>query len=154
MDRFRNINYPYADQDDTFQARGLHLNMLVDEINNRDSGVEVPVIEWGTSTDIVLGLSTEIDAVFIDYRAKFPSSSAIGLQMDETGKLVVNNSSEHTEKTALTHTREAGNHSQGSLTNVGIDVVLVGLNIVLRVSNGSSYDMDFTFTSKIMRYAS
>lgn len=153
MDRFRNINYPFANDDDTFIARGYNLNQIVDEINSLSIGVEVPDIAVAGSTDLILGLSTEIDAAFIDYRASFPLSSAIGSQMDETGKIVVNNSSEHVNKTALTHTREAGNHSQGSLTNVEIDVVLVGLNIVLRVTNGTSYTMKFTYTPKIIKYA-
>lgn len=154
MDKFRNVNYPYVNQDDTFDAKGLHLNMIVDEINSRDVGTEVPDIAFGDSADLILGLSTDIDAAFIDYRASFPLSSAIGTQLDETGTIVVNNSSEHINKTALTHTRESGNHSQGSLTNVGIDVVLVGLYIVLRITNGTSDNMKFTYTPKIMKYAS
>ena len=153
MDYFRNINYPYRTQDDTFDAKGLQLNMIVDEINALSIGAEVPDIAFGGSTDINLGQSKDIDAAFIDYRASFPDSSGIGSQMDETGKLMINNSSEHANQTALTHTREAGNHGQGSLTNVEIDVLKVGAAIIMRVTNGTSNTMKFTYTSKIIRYA-
>ena len=155
MDRFRNINYPYKDQDDTFTARGLHLNMLVDEINSLDDTSPVVVGASGV-LDIILGESRDIDSAFIDYKAAWPDTLAPGqLQQDQTGKLIVNNSLEHALNPELTWTREAV-RSAGSSNPVlaGIDFLKIGLNLVMRVTNNSlTYTLNFSYTVKLMSYA-
>ena len=153
MDRFRNINYPYRDQDDTFIARGLQLNMIVDEINNLSRGVEVPEIAFGGSTDISLGQSKDIDAVFIDYKGKFPTSSAISPNKDEVGTLEVNNSSEHVNQPQLIWTREATFTEATQPQSIDIEFLVVGAQLVMRVTNNSGDTLNFTFTAKIMSYA-
>ena len=55
MDHFRNINYPYRTDDDTFIARGLQLNMTVDEINNIIDGLAEAIT---TTTLTVTGAVT------------------------------------------------------------------------------------------------
>ena len=55
MDYFRNINYPYATDDDSFIARGLQLNMTVDEINNIIDGLAEAIT---TTTLTVTGAVT------------------------------------------------------------------------------------------------
>jgi hypothetical protein len=154
MDKFRNVNYPYATPDDTFDAKGLQLNMIVDEINNLTRGVEVPEITFGVSTDITLGQSKDIDAVFIDYKGKFPTSSAISPNQDEVGTLEVNNSSEHVNKPQLIWTRECTYTSASQPQNIDIEFLVVGAELIMRVTNNSGNTLHFTFTAKIMSYAS
>jgi hypothetical protein len=154
MDRFRNINYPYRTQDDTFDAKGLQLNMIVDEINNLSRGVEVPEIAFGGSTDIPLGQSKDIDAVFIDYKGKYPTSSGISPNQDEVGTLEVNNSSEHANAPQLIWTREATYTSASQPQNIEIEFLVVGAELIMRVTNTSGDTLHFIFTAKIMSYAS
>ena len=153
MDKFRNINYPYRTQDDTFDAKGLQLNMIVDEINNLSIGVEVPEIVFGGSTDITLGLSKDIDAAFIDYKGKFPTSSGISPNQDEVGTLEVNNSSEHANKPQLIWTRECTFTEDTQPNSIEIEFLVVATNLIMRVTNTSGNTLDFTFTAKIMSYA-
>ena len=153
MDKFRNINYPYATPDDTFIARGLQLNMIVDEINNLSIGVEVPEIAFGGSTDITLGLSKDIDAAFIDYKGKYPDSSAISPNYDEVGTLEVNNSSENANKPQLIWTREATFTESTTPANIDIEFLVTGGALIMRVTNNSGNTLYFTFTAKILSYA-
>jgi hypothetical protein len=155
MDRFRNINYPYANQDDTFQARGLHLNMIVDEINNLHSGVPVDDITNTEVRDIVLGLSKDIDAAFIDYKYTIPTSPGIFNNWDQSGRLQANNSSEHANSPALSWTQESTNHAPGAESIVlTFEFVVVEGNLILRVTNHATYTVQFTYTLKILKYAS
>jgi len=150
---FRNVNYPYKDQHDTFIARGYHLNLLRDAIIESEAGTNLPTpLPWGQTANIVLGLSEDIDGCIINYKATFPDSSAIGAQYDEVGTVEINNSSEHVNKSALSWTRECTNHGQGFLDVVDIDILKVGDEIVLRLINGGSTDMLFTYTSKILKH--
>jgi len=147
---FKNVNYPYKDQHDTFIARGYHLNLLREAIVERQTGISLPTpLPWGQTTDIVLGPSEEIDACTINYKATFPNSSPIGAQYDETGTLEVNNSSEHANKPALSWTRECTNHGQGfsGTTSVGISFLIsvVGGNLIMRLTNNGSTNMQFVY---------
>lgn len=150
LQRFRNITYPYANDDDTFVARGYHLNQIVDEIVGSSEPVE---ILFGGSTDITLGFSTDIDAAFIDYKGKFPTSSAISSNVDEVGEIVVNNSSEHLNKPQLIWTRECAFTESTTPANIGIEFLIVAGKLVMRISNASGNTLHFTFTAKIMNYA-
>jgi len=156
MDKFRNVNYPYATPDDTFIARGYQLNQIVDEINSLSIGVPV-VVSTSEVTDIVLGRSDSIDAAFIDYKVAWPDTPApAALQQDQTGKLIVNNSLEHALNPEITWTREAAT-SAGSRNPVllGIEFLKVGTNIVMRLTNNSpTYKMEFLYSAKLMSYVS
>ena len=152
MDRFRNINYPYRDQDDTFTARGLHLNMIVDEINNITEGIQiVPVIAALGTTDVILGTSQDIDSATINYKVIL--AKTIGSNPDQSGNLVVNNSSEETLP-ALSWTRESTNHVAGSEEAVTIEFLVVSNNLVMRITNTSGYDLQFIYTLNILKYVS
>jgi len=151
MDRFRNINYPYANQDDTFTARGLQLNMIVDEINKIHTEVKVPTIVSLGVTDIILGLSEDIDSATINYKAIF--NKTIGSNPDQSGNLVVNNSSE-TVLPALSWTRETTNHVAGSEETAQIEFLIVGLDLVMRITNTSSVSLQFIYSINILKYAS
>ena len=154
MDRFRNINYPFANDDDTFIARGYNLNQIVDEINSWSVGVASTVGAAGAE-DIVLGLSEDIDAAFIDYKATFPGSPGIGSNFDQVGVLEVNNSSEHASNTGLSWTRESVNHGSGTEeSSVAIEFLVVGANLIMRVTNTSGYSMEFMYSIKTMNYVS
>lgn len=153
LPKFKNVNYPYKDQHDTFIARGYHLNLLRGAILTEESGENLPTpLPWGQTANIILGESVDIDGCIINYKATFPNSSPIGAQYDEVGTVEINNSSEHVNKTALSWTRECTNHGQGSLTQVDIDILKTGDNLVLRLINGGSSDMLFTFTKKILSH--
>lgn len=152
LKRFRNINYPYKDQDDTFIARGYHLNVLVDDINNLHVGFDVVPIDAAGTTDVILGRSKDIDAAFIDYKAIFPDVN-IGSNLDQAGTLEVSNSSEAILPD-LSWTRESTNHTVGAELTVTIEFLIVGADLVMRLTNTSSYTMNFTYTAKIVSYAS
>jgi hypothetical protein len=154
MDKFRNVNYPYATPDDTFDAKGLQLNMIVDEINNLSRGVEVPEIAFGGSTDITLGQSKDIDAAFIDYKGKYPDSSGISPNIDEVGTLEVNNSSEHSNKPQLIWTREVTFTDSTNPQSIEIEFVIVGAELVMRITNTSGNTLKFTYTAKLMSHVS
>lgn len=151
LQRFRNITYPYQNQDDTFTARGYHLNQLVDAINNLHSGIPEEIDGLGSS-DIVLGRSRDIDAAFIDYSYIFPGEPGIGGNYDQTGSMSVNNSSNHTESSQLSWQRESINHTGGVEQVVTIEFVVVGLDLVMRVTNTTSYAMKFSYTPKLMSH--
>ncbi len=154
LQRFRNITYPYANDDDTFVARGYHLNVLVDTINEYQIGVEVDPIDFTGSIDIVLGNSVDIDAAYIDYKGKFPDSSAISPNYDEAGKIIVNNSSEHVNKPQLIWTREAAFTEGTTPTNIDIEFLVISNQLTMRVTNNSGNTLHFTFTAKLMSYVS
>ncbi len=147
---FKNTNYPYKDADDTFIARGLHLNMLRNWVLSLFNGTPSDV-PWGQTASITLGKSEDIEGAVINYKSVFPGSPGIGINYDEVGRIEVNNSSDHTENPQLHHTRTTTNHSQGSLTNTAIDVIKSGENLVMTVGNGTGYDMKFTYTLKILK---
>lgn len=153
MDRFRNINYPYRNQDDTFDAKGLQLNMIVDEINRITEGIEVAPIGLLGVTDVILGQSKDIDSATIDYKASFPDK-AIGSNADQSGVLVVNNSSEHAGIPDLSWTRESVNHASGSEETAEIEFLVVSANLVMRITNTSGNDLQFIYTLKILKYVS
>lgn len=151
MDRFRNVNYPYKNQDDTFTARGLHLNMLVDEINDLHTGIEVPTIDSLGVTDVVLGRSKEIDSATINYKAIFDKT--IGSNPDQSGTLVVNNSSDEV-LSELSWTRETTNHYSGSEEILTIEFLVVGVELIMRLTNTSSNALQFIYTINTLKYVS
>ena len=147
LPRFRNINYPYANDDDTFIARGYHLNQLRDEINLGESGAAVEVAASAV-VDITLGLSTEIDAVFIYYKILYVGAD----YPDEVGKLEIKNSMEHATVGQQDVTIERESSTLQSSEDVDIDSVRVGLNLMLRVTNNYANDIVFLYSPKIMTY--
>jgi hypothetical protein len=153
MDKFRNINYPYANQDDTFTARGLHLNMLVDEINKISEGITVDPITFLGVTDVILGQSKDIDSAVIDYKTSYPDKN-IGSNADQSGTFVVNNSSEHANIPDLSWTRESTNHASGSEEIADIEFLVVSNNLVMRITNNSGNPLYFIYTIKILKYVS
>lgn len=152
LKKFRNINYPYRTDDDTFIGRGYHLNVLVDAINGITSGENVDFDPVG-SGDIVLGLSKDIDAAFIDYKLHFPETALT--DYDQTGTLEVNNSLEHDEvdRRKITWTRESTNHAAGTEEAVTFEFLKVGADLVMRVTNTTGEPVKFTFTAKLLNYA-
>ena len=154
LKKFRNITYPYRTDDDTFIARGYHLNVLVDAINDIDTGVNVPIDAAG-SADIILGLSKDIDAAFIDYKLHCPDT--VITDYDQSGHLEVNNSLEHPEpaRQAVTWTRESTNHAAGSGSEevVTFAFLKVGADLIMRVTNTTGEPMQLTFTANILTYA-
>ena len=151
MDKFRNVNYPYRTPDDTFDAKGLQLNMIVDEINRYHTAVKVPVVASLGVTDVILGLSEDIDSATINYKAIF--NKTIGSNPDQSGNLVVNNSSE-TVLSALSWTRESTNHVSGSEETAQIEFLIVGLDLVMRITNTSSVSLQFIYSINILKYVS
>ena len=153
MDKFRNVNYPYRTPDDTFDAKGLQLNMIVDEINKLTEGTEVLPITFLGITDVVLGQSKDIDSAVVDYKAIFPDK-LIGSNTDQSGTLVVNNSSDHAGIPDLSWTRESVNHASGSENSAGIAFLIVGGNLVMRLSNTTGNPLYFVYSVKILNYVS
>ncbi len=147
---FKNVNYPYKDQDDTFFARGLHLNMLRNWVISLFNGISISA-PWNEGLSIVLGRSENIDGAEIDYNGVFPGSPGIGGQYDQVGELSINNSMEHASNQRLSFTRESVNHGGGTSTNIDIDIVKSGDNLVMIVTNNTGYDMDFSYTLKILK---
>ena len=152
MDKFRNVNYPYANDDDSFIARGLHLNQIVDEINSWSIGNPVIVAALG-ATDIVLGPSEDIDAGFVDFKAIFPAFGGPGINPDQVGQIVINNSSEEIYPD-LSHTIEYTVHGGDPHSDLTIDVLKVVNDLVLRVTNVSGYELNFLYNLKSMKYVS
>lgn len=151
MDKFRNITYPYQNDDDVFVARGYHLNQIVDEINNLHSGTPVDVGASG-SEDVILGRSKDIDSAFIDYSYIFPGEPGIGGNYDQTGSISVNNSSQHTTSSQLSWQRESISHTGGTEQLVTIEFVIVGADLVMRITNTTGYAMKFAFTPKLVSH--
>ncbi len=62
MDNFRNVKYDYKDQHDTFVARGLQLNMIVDKLNsfNETEGGLYTFTNGLTNTDGIITLGGEL----------------------------------------------------------------------------------------------
>ena len=153
---FKNITYPYQTADDTFVARGYHLNLLRDEILKIGEGVTVDMPSTGASTvtDILLGFSSDIDVVFIDYKYTFPAR--IGTNIDQTGSLNINNSLEHAVPLlqSIVVQRESVNHITGYENLVTIDCVKVSDFLYLRVTNTTTDDMAFIYTQKLVKYDS
>ena len=151
MDRFRNINYPYANDDDTFIARGYHLNQIVDEINDQHTGIEVPEIPSLGSTDIVLGRSDDVDSATVQYKAIFDKT--VGSSTDQSGTLVVNNSLEETLPD-ISWSRESVNHASGSEEIMTVEFLKVGIDLVLRITNTSGNALKFIYTFNTLKYVS
>jgi hypothetical protein len=152
MDKFRNVNYNYQTPDDSFIARGLQLNMIVDEINDITAGISPDPIASVGVTDIVLGPEKDIDAAFIDYKATFPTYSLVNV--DQTGKLEVNNSMYHGDAPKLSWTRESTVQTSGTENVVGIEFLIVVNDLVMRVTNTTGVDMNFNYSLKILNYDS
>ena len=94
LPRFTNRNYPYANQDDTFHGRGLHLNMIRDELINT-AGISGQADIIGSATvNIVLGKSEDIDAAYLDYKTIFAGIGAIDANPNEVGHLYINKCSD------------------------------------------------------------
>jgi hypothetical protein len=146
MDRFRNINYPYRNQDDTFDAKGLQLNMIVDEINRITIGVPVIVEKSGT-TDVVIGLITKVKAVFIDYWTD--TADTFITNYAQTGTVEIRNGLEHPNQPVLDMLR----HSSGNQPQQPTMVVIQDAgNIVLRITNTTALAMEFLMSTKIISY--
>ena len=152
MDKFRNVEYDYRTPDDSFDAKGLHLNMIVDEINELTAGIDLLPVSFLGVTDIVLGRQLDIDAAFIDYKIKYPDYSIVNA--DQSGKLEVNNSMYPGDAPTLSWTRESVNHTVGTEENVTIEFLIVGADLVMRVTNTSGSELEFTYTLKILSYDS
>jgi hypothetical protein len=146
MDRFRNINYPYANQDDTFTARGFQLNMIVDEINALSIGTPVIVEKLGT-TDVVIGLTDKVKAAFIDYWTD--TADTFITNYAQTGTIEIRNGLEHPNVPTLDMIR----HSSGNQPQQPTIVVIQDAgNIVLRITNTTALDMEFLMSTKIISY--
>ena len=153
---FRNITYPYQTADDTFVARGYHLNLLRDEILRVGGGLTLDMPSTGASTvtDILLGFSADIDAAFIDYKYFFPLRT--GTNIDQTGSLNINNSLEHAVPglQGIVVQRESVNHDTGYENLVTMDCVKITDLLYLRVTNTTTDDMVFIYSQKFMKYES
>ena len=137
MDRFRNVNYPYRNQDDSFIARGLHLNMIVDEIN-QDNAIE---LEIGT-TDIILGPSKTLKAVDLTYVALYPDYGPGS--RDSAGEItIMNGMDSDTPRLDWYHDSTTDNTSVIILTPM-----IVGSNLILRVQNLISFTLQFSLNAK------
>ena len=102
---------------------------------------------------MTLGASKDIDSATIDYKASFPDK-AIGSNADQSGTLVVNNSSENPAIPALSWTRESTNHASGSEELAQIEFLVVGASLVMRITNTTGNDLHFIYTIKILKYVS
>jgi hypothetical protein len=152
MKKFRNINYNYATPDDSFIARGLQLNEIVDEINNIYRGVSPEAIAASGGTMIIqLAKSEDLEQAIIDYKYTVPGASEIGGNADQTGQLRINNSMESPNQ-SLSHIRESENHGSGSEDQVVFDVTHDGKYINLEITNNLGNPIEFNYTLKIMKY--
>jgi len=150
MDKFRNIEYDYRTPNDSFIARGLQLNQIVDEINGMTIGNPVVLTNSGIDTvDISLGKIGDIDAVEIGYKATFDIPA--GSSLDQSGTLNVNNSMDNLIP-KLSWTRESVNHTQGSEEELEIEFVSLAGYLIMRVTNTTLYNLEFTYNTKILRY--
>ena len=84
MDQFRNINYPYKTQDDTFIARGLQLNTIVDEINSIVEGYAEEIV---TTTLSVSGVTTLAGSVTLSGLGSDDTEDHVVAIDDATGLL-------------------------------------------------------------------
>jgi len=97
MEHFRNIKYDYATSDDTFIARGLHLNQIIDEINTVASteGLKY-VISTVTKADYTFVLG-DAGKLVIHKQTKSAASWVIPLNTtvayEEGTKITIHNSS-------------------------------------------------------------
>lgn len=149
ISKFRNIPYPYANQNDTFIARGYHLNELVDEINKLTAGVPVEIPISG-NLEVELGEARFIDAAFIDYKAIFPTAPS---NINQVGEVQVNNDYNHSSEPSITWSRESTNPNIGSEEGATFEFVVIDSKLVFRITNTTSYPMEFTFTVKLVQYA-
>jgi hypothetical protein len=146
MDKFRNVNYPYATPDDTFDAKGLQLNMIVDEINRITIGVPI-IIEKSGSTDVIIGRVDKVKAAFIDYWTD--TADTFITNYAQTGTVEIRNGLEHPNTPVLDMLR----HSSGNQPQQPTIVVIQDAgNIVLRITNTTALDMEFLMSTKIISY--
>jgi hypothetical protein len=146
MDKFRNINYPYRTPDDSFIARGLQLNMIVDEINALSIGTPVIVEKLGT-TDVVIGSVDKVKAAFIDYWTD--TYDTFITNYAQTGTIEIRNGLRHTNVPVLDMIR----HSSGSYpAQPTIAVIQDAGNIILRITNTTALEMEFLMSTKIISY--
>lgn len=146
MNRFRNINYPYANPDDTFIARGLQLNMIVDEINAITIGTPV-IIEKSGTTDVVIGLISKVKAAFIDYWTD--TADTFITNYAQTGTVEIRNGLEHPNTPVLDMLRHSSGNQPQQPT---IAVIQDAGNIVLRITNTTALAMEFLMSAKIISY--
>lgn len=150
MERFRNIIYPYQNEDDTFIARGYHVNQIVDALNDSQSGAIVDVIASTGISDLVIGRQDTIDAIFIDYSYKTGDTV---VNRNQSGHIKVENSNSEATP-VISWTRESVVHTAGTEEDVTFEFVIDGYNLVMRVTNSSGYDLSLAYTAKIMKYES
>jgi hypothetical protein len=146
MDKFRNVNYPYRTPDDTFDAKGLQLNMIVDEINKITIGVPVIVEKLGT-TDVIIGNVNKVKAAFIDYWTD--TADTFITNYAQTGTVEIRNGLEHPNVPVLDMLRHSSGNQPQQPT---IAVIQDAGNIVLRITNTTALAMEFIMNAKIIGY--
>jgi len=138
LQKFRNINYPYANDDDTFQARGYHLNVLVDAVNGGGDSLELGL---GT-TDIILGLSADLKGVDLMYAALYPDYGPGN--RDSAGEItIVNGNDSDTPILSWYHDSTRDNTNEITLTPM-----INGSNLILRVENLIGDILEFGLNAK------
>jgi len=150
LPRFTNRNYPYATPDDTFIARGLHLNMLRDELLSTAGTSNTIDVSSSSTISTTLGLLSKITAVFIDYKGIYTITSALDTNGSQAGHLEVSVSYNETYGTSVNFTRTATNHSSGSAEDtIVIDFIKDGDNLVMTVEETEGLDLTFMYHIKI-----
>ena len=138
LQKFRNVTYPYKNQDDTFTARGYHLNILVDAVNGGGDSLE---LELGT-TDIILGPSANIKGVDLLYSALYPTYAPGN--RDSAGEITIANGNDSDTPTlSWYHDSTFDNTSVLTLTPM-----IVGSNLILRVENLIGDILEFGLNAK------
>lgn len=143
LQKFRNVIYPYKDQDDTFIARGYHLNLIVDAFNAAPEGggqaVELPFGD--PDVDIILGVSADTNAVNVLYAANYPDAGPSN--MDSAGKLIISNGAE----SDIPRLEWEHDSTRDNTSNLTLTPMVVGDDLVLRVSNLSGNTLHFSMNS-------
>ena len=143
MRKFRNIIYNYRNADDSFDAKGLHLNMIVDELNRTTVSVEVEIPNTGG--DVIIGPMRSIRGARVNYTITRKGATP----QYQAGEItIINNDTINPEWKRASVGDDVA--PSGILLSVVVEPAQVNVgDIILRITNTTGDEVLFTYRINI-----